>query len=885
MTRKKSIKALVGDDLLIQKLSALEENDFSRDVLIPLFGSMGYDRVEFYGGVLERGRDLVATRRLPPRSTPYVHLIQSKRIATIAPRVKAPEFSRLLHQLRQCCTGTILAHDGSSLSVDEVTLACPEVMPQRLLDEIASQLRDMPRMVRIYDGPQILAHIREYCPGLLERFSTVRDRLIALRPTDLSNQELLSVLAANDAPELTTFYCDLGFFVGSVDSHFLLHLRAQIDTHFVSVAPARWTAVASQLSETERRFGFKLTIESLTDIESAFATQRTACEARDNQAALEERVRLGVRLEQLRTSTEAEFFRIEKSALEQSQRKETNNSERLLDALRRLSEILKRDASCDPAAFMDANSTAVLAVVESHNERVRLQQRLDEIEQYVIQPPSYVLTLNANEITESIRARTANYLSGMQEIQAHKTSIERLRGFLLDTRDTLAFLATLRDETFELREHFRFNSTASANDRITISPHDIFSSGLNIAVYGGAGVGKTTTLKAYVHDAVRAGRTDVVYVPLNAVVDKIAQIRGPKYQEEKKTRPNAFLARLILVSRGLDPTTEATSEAEQFLRSGIKLILDGLDEAFDRLPDLIPEIADFHANNPRSQLIVSSRDCVSYLKQIDFLGITLLPFTKDQLIAFIRAWVPDIQASEGLIDAVEHRGLSDHIKTPLLATIACVLANKGVKVATNEREFYAERLRLLSGEYDRAKGIVRQRHAPNLLQRVAVKLGYAMHCEMVRSLKWEALVTLAQQALQSSMASGLVTECLEDLHNPCNILIRDSETHEFSFGHFRFQEHLAAEELRSNRDADIVARTTKDWWRGALGLYAQDADVSGIIEEVYRSDGSLRRASETLAIMAANAPRAQQAGLRQLLRAYRQQDELEGAMFLGLHEF
>ncbi len=339
------------------------------------------------------------------------------------------------------------------------------------------------------------------------------------------------------------------------------------------------------------------------------------------------------------------------------------------------------------------------------------------------------------------------------------------------------------------------------------------------------------------------------------------------------------------MSRGIEPTAEAITEAELLLRTGIKLILDGLDEAFDALPNLIPEIAAFHTNNPRSQLIISSRDCVSYLKQIDFLGITLLPFTKEQLIAFILAWVPDKETATGLIDAVEHRGLSDHIKTPLLATIACILANKGVKVSTNEREFYSERLRLLAGEYDRAKGVVRQRHTPNLLQRVAIKVGYAMHCEMVRSLKWEALINVAQKALLSTMESRLIVECLEELHNPCNILIRDAETHEYSFGHFRFQEHLAAEELRSDRNSDIVARVTKDWWRGTLGLYAQDADVSAIIEEVFQHYQSLRSARETLGIMVANAPPAQRRGVQELLRAYRKQDDLEGAMFLEQHEF
>ncbi|BBI48766.1 hypothetical protein HORIV_11870 [Vreelandella olivaria] len=54
-------------------------------------------------------------------------------------------------------------------------------------------------------------------------------------------------------------------------------------------------------------------------------------------------------------------------------------------------------------------------------------------------------------------------------------------------------------------------------------------------------------------------------------------------------------------------------------------------------------------------MIVSSRDCVSYLKDISFLGITLLPFTKPQLIKFINGWFDDSAQANKLISAIEKK--------------------------------------------------------------------------------------------------------------------------------------------------------------------------------------------------------------------------------------
>jgi hypothetical protein len=109
----------------IRALCALKEDDFSREILKPLFESMGYERVDFNGGPYERGRDLIAQRRIPPNKEMYVVYVQSKKIGDIQNTKDAAKLSQLLHQLRQCCTGEITNSEGQRITPSQVYLACP----------------------------------------------------------------------------------------------------------------------------------------------------------------------------------------------------------------------------------------------------------------------------------------------------------------------------------------------------------------------------------------------------------------------------------------------------------------------------------------------------------------------------------------------------------------------------------------------------------------------------------------------------------------------------------------------------------------------------------------------------------------------------------------
>ena len=374
-------------------------------------------------------------------------------------------------------------------------------------------------------------------------------------------------------------------------------------------------------------------------------------------------------------------------------------------------------------------------------------------------------------------------------------------------------------------------------------------------------------------------KNNLIYIQLNRLVDELKKEIIDTTKEENLTK--GLLNKIVLLSRGMKLTTENIDESRSFLAGKRVLILDGLDEIYSTLPNIVPAISQFKAENPDSQLIVSSRDCVSYLNEIRFLGITLLPFTQKQLNKFIRGWFNGSENGEDLIEAIKKRNLYEHIKTPLLLTITCSLVEKGINAPSTENEIYSERLSLLTGEYDAHKNIRRQKQKGDLLRACAYKIAYNMHSQGVRSLLKKEILRSLCESFSEKYSKKLMKDCLEELINPCNILLLDPVSSKYSFGHFRFQEHMVSEELRSNRGVSLAERTTYDWWRGVLCLYAQDNDISFLIEDVYKRYGSLKSSLITLKAMIESRPISKRRGLNELLAGYIESDHFDSMIFGG----
>lgn len=68
-----------NQQLYLKAMQNMKEDDFSKYLIKPLFESMGFYRVDFYGGPYESGKDLIAFVEVPVNKT-MSYAIQSKKL-------------------------------------------------------------------------------------------------------------------------------------------------------------------------------------------------------------------------------------------------------------------------------------------------------------------------------------------------------------------------------------------------------------------------------------------------------------------------------------------------------------------------------------------------------------------------------------------------------------------------------------------------------------------------------------------------------------------------------------------------------------------------------------------------------------------------------------
>jgi hypothetical protein len=173
-------------------------------------------------------------------------------------------------------------------------------------------------------------------------------------------------------------------------------------------------------------------------------------------------------------------------------------------------------------------------------------------------------------------------------------------------------------------------------------------------------------------------------------------------------------------------------------------------------------------------------------------------------------------------------------RNPLLVTILCVISSYNLPLPKTEIKLYDDRIKLLTGYYDSVKNIsTRISLTPQNLELLAKKIAFQMHLLGKRVIEFSDLEALAIKELNQSLSKQEIIKGLKDLIDPCNILVPMNDEGHYGFGHLRFQEHLSAIELLSNRSINLLNLLPINWWQGALLLMSQMTnDVSWLIKEL-----------------------------------------------------
>ena len=86
---------------------------------------------------------------------------------------------------------------------------------------------------------------------------------------------------------------------------------------------------------------------------------------------------------------------------------------------------------------------------------------------------------------------------------------------------------------------------------------------------------------------------------------------------------------------------------------------------------------------------------------------------------------------------------------------------------------------------------------------------------------------------RNKMEKEKAEKVVDELINPCNILVPMTDEGEFGFGHLKYQEHLAAREIDQHRGIRVAELLNQPWWKDTFLLYAKIADhLDWLLHEV-----------------------------------------------------
>ena len=776
-------------------MQAYQEDDFTKEILLPLFRSMGYDRVEFHGGPNERGRDLIATTSLPPpKRGEYVVYIQSKKLnknKTLAHN----DLSRLCRQLKQAKSKGFTKGNGERVTPSQVYIATPHEITQRFIEDLEDELFDENNRnwLELYDCVQILKDIEEFCPELLEKLAPFEEKIwnAKCNITSDRNRELLGALcSARDSIDISKFYSDLSFFVGSIDSRVLVTYKANITkNNFKIISKERWENLKSERKKIINLIGLDILKEDIKVIEDKYKNHYNQYHSKENKANQSSYDASIAHLSSIVEDFNSRSLLL-LSRLESEENKLSHKNKNVLNSiileLKKLRSRIKSGSyeietpACkiDHSILNKESTELVNKTIEFINEfskKINEQQKyVNSISEQIISEPYYDILLNSNLLENEISKRVNDYRSCIKHLNSNtRPNIAEIRKLLDSVEISLRFFECIYTSESVLSSVIELKKLDNCSDRISISAHDVFYTGKDVAVYGGAGVGKTTTLEMFAkfYEETINGKK-IIFCSLNRVVQSLLElgIDNKKTTNTTSNYLNKVIYSIILLSYGLDVNADNIERIKPYLNDGVVLVFDGLDEIVTEYPIVLDSMNNFKKSYVKTQWIISSRDCVSYLKEINFLGITLLPFTPEQLQSFIYGWFNNEKKGIKLWNEISDTELLSNLLTPLVATILCTLVEKGIKAPSNESEIYGERLSLLLGKYDVKKGIRRQEQSSDELFTCAKALAWIMHSKGIRTIHYHEAIKELDIKIGSKYTKKLISKSVSELEDPCMVL-------------------------------------------------------------------------------------------------------------------
>ncbi|MCS4162941.1 NACHT domain-containing NTPase [Sphingobacterium sp. BIGb0116] len=787
---------------LIKKLQSIKENKLTIEVIIPFLESLNYKKVEFNGGVYEEGKDIIMWEEDRFGDT-KVSVAQVKHFKLSNKASGNDSLQTVINQLENCIKKPILFTDKIHyLPSKTILISTYPINTTTLKTRFSENTCIKDHDITIIDGDKL-------CDLLIKNRKDIVDSLLGIEinipekisPT-LNNEILLRALGYNNKISINKIYTDINFNLGRRIPKILLKEKYDPIEQQFDLTLNQWNQFKSLCETISIEYKIDFLNCTLQEVDSS-VDQTTY---KKWQSSLQDKIK----------NHERKLIEVKKA---RNDLQEKARKRRVLD-----------NQQYDNQALSDADE--LLKIAESKLSLLEKELSLanTHVQKLKVAKPSVIfnITIDGHKLSNQIIFKHNWLIDEINKINSESiVTKEVLRNFLKNTELLISTTELIFNNPFIvncLKPKEDDIIEEESSPRLSIDIHKLFDTGMNFIVLGEAGAGKTTTLQMYASKQSQKDNKIPIWISLSRMIQYVNEIQNNKKSLDLTQCINIYLTKLGVPS-GVDVLCEL------FKSNKTILLLDGLDEAIKPGPWLPAEIHRFSKlYNSNTQVIVSSRLSTKEVSEVGFFPITLLPFTNEQRNSFIKQWFSEIDNEVIYRRVANHldinKEVADIVRNPLLTTTLCVLAENNLPLPRTEINLYNDRIKLLTGYYDNVKNIIsRITITPHHLETLSMKLAFFLHTNNSREDTIESLTIIAINSMKNHLSRDQASMAVQELIDPCNILIPMTKNGQYGFGHLRYQEHLAAKEILSNRSIKLQILLKNQWWKGAFTIFSKLNDT------------------------------------------------------------
>ncbi|MCG3125581.1 MAG: hypothetical protein CHACPFDD_00406 [Phycisphaerae bacterium] len=252
---------------VLGKIQRMKESAFTKHILEPLLGAMGYERIDNTHGPGEEGIDLVCVKD-DDWGVPSVTVVQVKRYKPSKRAADSRSYYELVRQLAAAGEKELPIGGGRRAHPSCVCFVTPYVIDIPTLKTRFDGESDLRRhSLTIVDGLQLVKMVKIHLPSVYRDLAGDAAVIHSTVLSTLDNRILMRALEATELRALHTFYADLGLAVHGPCFRLLSLSAGAVDTLALPVSASEWPGVRSALGAFRRALGFELQCEPSRSIE------------------------------------------------------------------------------------------------------------------------------------------------------------------------------------------------------------------------------------------------------------------------------------------------------------------------------------------------------------------------------------------------------------------------------------------------------------------------------------------------------------------------------------------------------------------------------------------------------------------------------------------